>query len=234
MGENDIVFSQVMNLMNNDYKILVLDYGKDFANLKKKHSGITTTKVHKLYDGVLDPFKVFKDIDISIIIDLLTILCVRLTTEDKLCVVPIAEDFIHRSRKRDDTTFCDFVDYLCNSTQVRTKKIGAELRQYKDTVNGGLLFGKTSKKGFRNKGNNRVLVELNKLVLPTNNQNKTPAEILNLALIYILEKAFIEDFPGEKIALLYNGCSFMINYKFTKDIFNQVMGRNKKNVVSFS
>lgn len=226
--------------------IFCLDAKNDMLALKNISPSIQITDVNKISPGSLDPFLIFDDIDSSIIITIIEILCGNLDSNQKLAITPVIGDFVKRVRTTNGSvSFRDFADYLYSNQNVYAQAIGNQLLLNANTKYGPLLFGMPGRKskGIKLGMENRIISVFG-MQLPSGSEIPKPDELVSAAVVYIICKMMKDiltrnskQTSGNKLALgkkedkssrrptviFLDECHMLMRSKAVKDIIDEIL-----------
>ena len=129
--------------------IFALDAKNDMLALRNLYPGIKITDVNKIAPGSLDPFLIFHEVDTTMILTIVEIICGKLSTEQKLAVTPIIGDFVNKAKLTHTANFRDFANYLYQNQNPAAQAVGNQLLINANTQYGPILFGEP---GVRSRG----------------------------------------------------------------------------------
>lgn len=218
-------------------RIFVLDAKNDMLPLRNLFPDVKVTDVNSIAPGALDPFLVFEDIDATVILTIIEILCGELTADQKLAVSPIVSDFVTRARldPENGATFKEFADYLWQNDNESARLIGNQLLLNAESPYGPLIFGEVGKKarGIKLNKESRI-ISIFGMNLPSGSSIPRPDELLNSAVVYIICR-MIQNILKRKDAaskiptiLMLDECHMLMRSAAITDVIDEflVLGRS--------
>lgn len=187
-GKTFAMLNMAAGVLEQGCNIFALDAKNDMLALKNIFPDIKTTDVNNIAPGSLDPFLVFSDVDSTIILTIVEILCGDLTSPQKLAITPIIGDFVKRVKLLNgSTTFREFADYLYANQNPDAQLIGNQLLINSDTKYGPLIFGLPGRKSkpMSLKKENRI-ISIFGMTLPSGSTTPKPDELVSAAIVYII------------------------------------------------
>lgn len=215
-------------------RIFALDAKNDMQSLKNVYPNIKITDVNKIAPGSLDPFLVFPNVDTTVILTIVEMLCGNLSSEQKLAVTPIIGDFIKRARLTGKTSFRDFAEYLYQNQNKYAQAVGNQLLLHADTKYGPLIFGYPGKisRGMKINNDNRI-ISIFGMSLPSGSETAKPDEMLSSAVVYIICKMMKDILTkktvnGKKVdrtptVLFLDECHMLFRSKAIVDIIDEIL-----------
>ena len=233
-GKTFTMLNIAAGCLEQDASVFILDAKNDMLALKNIFPSIKVTDVNNIAPGSLDPFLVFKDIDTTIILTIVEILCGSLNETQKLAISPIVGDFVNRARLTGGATFREFAEYLYQNQDVSAQAVGNQLLLNANTKYGGLIFGVAGKKsrGITINNDNRI-ISIFGMSLPSGSELPKPDELLSSAVVYIICRmmknimAIGQNDKHPKVLFL-DECHMLMRSNAIKDIIDEllVLGRS--------
>lgn len=233
-GKSFCMLNMAANCLEAGCNVFVLDAKNDMLPLKNLFPDLGVTDVNNIAPGSLDPFLVFEDVDATIILTIVEMLCGELDSTQKLAITPIISDFVSRIRHGEqNTTFKAFADYLYSNDKVEAQTIGNQLLLNAESAYGPLIFGETGKvsRGLKLTSPSRI-ISIFGMALPSGSNIPKPDELLNAAIVYIICR-MIEDLLKKKknkipTVLMLDECHMLMRSSAIEDVIDEflVLGRS--------
>lgn len=224
--------------------IFALDAKNDMLALRNLYPGIKVTDVNKIAPGSLDPFLIFHEVDTTMILTIVEIICGKLSTEQKLAVTPIIGDFVNKAKLTHTANFRDFANYLYQNQNPAAQAVGNQLLINANTQYGPILFGEP---GVRSRGimvgRESRIISIFGMPLPTGTSTPRADEMLSSAIVYIIccmlrniltrknvnkKQKGAEQEKKRPALLIFDECHILMRSNEIKDIIDEllVLGRS--------
>lgn len=185
----------LLNMMSNaiimDQRIFCIDPKNDAGVLRDIYPDyIEYIDINNIAPGALNPFKVIDNIDTNTLVSIISIICGGFGDKENIAVTPIINDFVTRSRRRNNVSFSNIVDYLYSNDNEYAQAIGTKLQIHRDSKYGSLLFGSEENvEGVHINSAKSVIISLHGMDLPTAQaKDLTEVQKFNSAIVYIICK----------------------------------------------
>lgn len=237
-GKSFCMVNMAANALDSGCNVFILDAKNDTLPLKNLFPSIKVTDVNNIAKGALDPFLVFEDVDATMIITIVEMLCGSLDNSQKLAITPIISDFVTRVRLNNDPerdNFRSFAEYLFAKDNEAARAVGNQLLLNADSKYGPLLFGEQGKvsRGLKLTNESRIISILG-MQLPSGSSIPKPDELVNAAIIYIICRMIKNILTRNKEAsktptvFMLDECHMLMRSVAIEDIIDEflVLGRS--------
>ena len=191
------LLSTLANTLSLRQRVLAIDPKNDLVKIQNVYPNVKIVDINNIRDGALNPFTFLKDIDTSVILSIIELICGKLSTDEERAVTPIIQDFVTRFKR--DGNYVDMQDvaeYLFSRDNSFASNLGARLKAVSDSKYGKLLFTREENvEPLELSLTDSFVISLHGMDLPDHTvsvENYTASQRFTSAIVYLLSSKLLE------------------------------------------
>ena len=196
-GKSIFLLSTLANALSMRQRVLAIDPKNDLIKIQNVYPNVKIVDINNIRDGALNPFTFLKDIDTSVILSIIELICGKLSTDEERAVTPIIQDFVTRFKR--DGNYVDMQDvaeYLFSRDNSFASNLGARLKAVSDSKYGKLLFTREENvEPLELSLTDSFVISLHGMDLPDHTvsvENYTASQRFTSAIVYLLSSKLLE------------------------------------------
>lgn len=191
------LLSTLANALSLRQRVLVIDPKNDLIKIHNIYPNVKIIDINNIREGALNPFTFLKNIDTSVILSIIELICGKLSTDEERAVTPIIQDFVTRFKR--DGSYVDMQDvaeYLFSRDNSFASNLGSRLKSVSDSKYGKLLFTREENvEPLELSLTDSFVISLHGMDLPDQTvsvENYTATQRFTSAIVYLLSSKLLE------------------------------------------